>query len=531
MKQVMENLGIDEKVIKPRVLLAKISNLYKNNYVFPESVADKRDYTIYNEYQKLLKKNNALDFDDILMYTVKLLEIEEVLDRYQKQYRYICVDEYQDTNRVQYLLIKLLGSKYNNVCVIWDADQSIYSFRGADINNILDFEKDFGARIIKLEQNYRSTQMILNWASLLISNNKWRHHKDLFSSLGEGERIKVVKTSSERSEWDFVAEEIAKLMSKDMSISLSDFAVFYRSNAQSRAIEEAFMRNGIVYKIIGALKFYSRKEIKDVLSYLRFISSGTDSVALVRIINNPSRKIGISSVAKLQNYSWLKGISIWDCLKHVDIVEWLGASSKVNIAKFSLMIEELRKAKDKMKLSEFIDYVLDKTWYLKSLEDEESVESQSRIDNLLELKSVATKFDWLESWALEAFLEEVALVANDDVDFWSNAVHVMTIHAAKWLEFNNVFVVGMEEGIFPSSRSLDEDYNAEEERRLAYVAMTRAKKRLYLVHARSRMLYWQFLNNLASRFLSEINQEEIETIDKVFDRGGTWVNVPNWVNI
>lgn len=543
MKQVMEKLAIDEKTMRPKTLLSMISS-YKNQFIWIDDFwydssldMNERIFNVYKEYQDLLKKNNAVDFDDILFFTLKIFsEFSEILNKYSNRYKYISVDEYQDTNHVQYLLIKALWKNHGNVCAIWDADQSIYSFRWANIRNILEFEKDFKwCQIIKLEQNYRSTQVILDAANDVISNNSWRHPKKMWSNIWEWEKIKIVQTASEKSEWDFIVSEIKKQMKENPLTNLSNFAIFYRTNAQSRAIEESMMKEWIIYKIIWWIKFYARKEIKDILAYLRFIYNPKDSVSMLRIINVPARKIWDTTIAKLQNFAWQRSLSVWEILNHIDVIEWLSAWAKKSVKDFALLIRNLQKLQKSNSLSEFIDIVLNESWYLEIFKDDKSPESKSRIENLMELKSVASKFDQLwEDW-LKAFLDEVALVADTDAIDDSNAVLLMTIHSAKWLEFENVFVVWMEEGIFPSNQSIEDDSWVEEERRLAYVAITRARKNLYLLYARSRLLYWKFQNNLISRFLHEIPKNLTEEIKfsywwAWYNNRSNWVNTPSWMN-
>ena len=547
MKQVMEKLYIDPKEIRPKYLCTLISN-YKNKYLSPEDVwtdsftdMELRNLEIYKEYQSLLKQNNALDFDDLLFYTVKLFEkYDDVVWKYSNRVKYICIDEYQDTNYVQYLLIKYLGSVHKNICAIWDADQSIYSFRWADIWNILSFTEDYkDCQMVKLEQNYRSTQTILDAAGQVIENNQWRHEKKMWTDCWKWEKIKLVKVSSERAEGDYIAQEISKKMREDPRKSLSDFAVFYRSNAQSRAIEESFMRHGLIYKIIWWLKFYSRKEVKDIIAYLRFIENSSDSVSMMRIINTPARKIWKVSIAKLQNHAWMKWISVWEVLKHIDTVDWLSAWAKKSIWAFADLIWDFRILRKENCLSDLIDIILEKTNYLETYKNETSVESQSRIENIMELKSVAWKFDMMWEQGLTSFLEEVSLLTDEEEKISSSSVTLMTIHWAKWLEFNTVFVIGLEEWIFPSSRSIEEDEFAEEERRLAYVAITRARQDLYLLHANSRLLYWEFKNNKPSRFLWEISSDLLEEIDLAYwwgyrfseKKSSNWVNVPSWARM
>ena len=439
------------------------------------------------------------------------------------------------------MLIKLLASIHRNVCVIGDADQSIYSFRWADIRNILDFQKDFeDCKIVKLEQNYRSTQTILDAADQIISNNKWRHVKKMWSDSWVWSKIKFVTTTSEKSEWDFVSWEISKILNSNPGKDLSSFAVFYRTNAQSRAVEESLIKSWIMYKIIWGIKFYSRKEVKDILAYLRFIFNPMDSVSLLRIINVPARKIWNTTIAKLQNFAWQRSLSIWEVLKHVETMEWLSAWAKKSIICFSDMIEEIKSKQAEVSLSDFIDIVIDYTSYLSIFKWDSSPENQSRMENLMELKSVASKFDNLWTDALKSFLEEVSLVQDtDNLEQWLQSITLMTIHAAKGLEFDTVFVVWMEEWIFPSSKVEDDDFALEEERRLAYVAVTRAKRNLYLLNTKNRMLYWKFQNNAGSRFLWEISRDLIDELDVSYvsrfwtqdrKKNSNWVNVPSWVD-
>lgn len=548
MKQVMQILRYDTKQVRPKALLNIVSS-YKNLFLSPDDVSqkaataqDERNAELYDEYQKLLKNNNAVDFDDILFYSVKIIkENPEILEKYSNRYKYICVDEYQDTNRVQYLLIKYLASIHKNICVIGDADQSIYSFRWADIRNILDFQKDFeNCNTIKLEQNYRSTQIILDAADQIISNNKWRHVKKMWSNSWLWSKIRFVTTTSEKSEWDYIASEVGEILRKSPGKDLSSFAVFYRNNAQSRAVEESLMRAWIIYRIIWGIKFYSRKEVKDILAYLRFIFNPRDSVWLLRIINVPARKIWISTIAKLQNFAWQRSLSIWEVIKHSEMIEWLSLWAKRAIVWFSDMIEDLKIKQGELTLSDFIDLVVEKTTYLNIFKWDSSPENQSRMENLMELKSVASKFDHLWKDGLAAFLEEVSLIQDtDNLEDVMQSLTLMTIHAAKGLEFNTVFVVWMEEWIFPSSRVEGDDFGLEEERRLAYVAVTRAKDNLYLLNTKNRMLYWKFQSNDSSRFLWEISRDLVQEIDVSnglrfwnSDRwkNSNWVNVPSWVN-
>lgn len=522
MKLVFEKLEMDPKKHKAKKYLNRLWN-YKNVFMDPIQVQkefwwqEKIFGKVYEEYQKTLKENNALDFDDILFFTVKIFkEFPHVREKFSNKYKYILVDEYQDTNHIQYLFIKMLAENHKNICVVWDADQSIYSFRWADIWNIMSFEQDFpDCEIVKLEQNYRSTRTILKAADQVISNNKWRHQKNMFSELWEWEKVNVIKVRWEREEWAEIAEIIRKKMWENFDTKLSDFAVLYRTNAQSRAIEEAMVKNWIVYKIIWWLKFYWRKEIKDILAYLRFINSPQDSISMLRVINVPARKIWWTTIAKMQNYAWQRTLWIWELLNHVDTIEWLSWAAKKSISAFSDMIWELREKQKEEDLSDFIDTVISSTWYSAMLKKEDDLEAKNRLENLNELKSVAQKFNHLWEEALWKFLEEVSLVADTDSIDSDNSVLMMTLHASKWLEFKNVFIAWMEEWIFPSIRNEEED-DVEEERRLAYVWITRAKENLYLLHTWSRMLFGQFQNNPPSRFLGEISEDLADVKNKDF---------------
>lgn len=510
MKIVLENMNLEVSKNNPKKLLKTVSN-YKNTFMSPDFVekhyksAEWIFCDIYKNYQKFLKQNNAVDFDDILFFAVKLLkDFPEILKKYSEKYKYISIDEYQDTNHVQYLFMKLLSQKHWNICCIWDSDQSIYSFRWADISNILNFEKDFeNCKVIKLETNYRSSQNILDVANSVISNNKSRHEKKMIAFKWKWEEISVELLPTEKDESMFIASEISNKV-RQWDFTYKDFTVLYRTNAQSRIVEEFLVQYWIPYKIIWGLKFYDRKEIKDILAYFKVIFSEKDSVALSRVINVPSRKIWKTSFTKLQNHANSRSISVWEILKHIEMIEWISKPTKQRIFAFYEMIKELRKAQKKMNISDFIDLILEKTWYNKMLKNEDSVESASRLDNLQELKSVLLKFDEFWESSLWRFLEEVSLVADSDwIETSQDVVNLMTIHSSKGLEFENVFLIWMEEWVFPSMMSFDDEFQMEEERRLAYTGITRAKHKLYLLRASSRLLYWNFQNNPASRFLDE----------------------------
>lgn len=520
MKQIFKELQIDTKQWNPRAMLGQISKA-KNELITVSDYLERANNSftrqvgeIYARYQKFLRENNAVDFDDLIMHTVNIFrQFPSILESYQERWRYISIDEYQDTNKAQYELAKLLAEKYRNLCVIGDSDQSIYAFRGANIQNILNFEKDYPeAQIIKLEQNYRSTQIILDAANDIIQQNTNRVHKDMWSETKEGDLIELWEAMNEMHEGEMIAAEIKNLTETvNDFVQYRDCTILYRTNAQSRVMEEAMLKAGIPYKIIGGLKFYARKEIKDILAYLRTIVNPQDTMSLLRIINVPTRKIGGGTIAKLQNFAQLRSLQLNEILNHIEMVEELTSTAKNALIKFSTILEKLRGQRLQMKASDFIKEVLKATGYEKFILDG-SIEGETRYENLQELISVASKYDHLDPHdAISAFLEEVSLVADaDSIDTENeNSVTMMTLHSAKGLEFPYVFIAGCEENIFPHSRSLLDKDEMEEERRLMYVGVTRAQKRLYLLCARQRMLYGDFQMNPTSRFLTEITPELI----------------------
>lgn len=520
MKRVMEELLIDAKRINPKAVLSHLSNA-KNQLIGPEEYSNYAgDYfsekvaEIYPVYQNNLRKNNALDFDDIIMKTVELFQkFPEILDGYQERFKFISVDEYQDTNRAQYELIKLLAAKYRNLCVIGDEDQSIYSWRGATIQNILDFEKDYPeAKIVVLEQNYRSTQTILDGSHFIIRKNAQRKEKKLWTDRDGGEKIRQWVSDNERHEAELVAREIMEMQMGYESPNYNDFVILYRTNAQSRVLEEMFLRYGIPYRIVGGIRFYERKEIKDVIGYLRLIQNQNDSVSLLRVINNPPRKIGAKTIERLQEFASRNGISIFKAMLLAKDVPELRDTKVEAIEKFIKTIKDLQEKNHELPASSMIKQVMELTGYRKFLDDG-SVEGEARLENIGELISVAQKYDKLEPGiSLNIFLEEISLISDiDTFDESNNAVTFMTVHSAKGLEFPAVFIVGLEEGVFPHSRSLMDRNELEEERRLMYVAMTRAMDRLYLLHARTRMLYGESHSNAPSQFLDEIDEELIQS--------------------
>jgi DNA helicase-2/ATP-dependent DNA helicase PcrA len=515
-KQCLEELERDPKRFVPRGIHAQIS-MAKNQLIGPEDyrarVASFYDQTVadaYALYQRRLHSSNAVDFDDLLMLTVEVLErFPEALARWQKAFRYVLVDEYQDTNHAQYRLLQLLAGKHKNVFAVGDPDQSIYAFRGADIRNILEFERDFGGgRLIALEQNYRSTNSILRAANSVIAQNRERKPKNLWSELGEGDPVRVVEVEDEHAEARFVAAEVAALIEE--GYSGSELAVFYRTNAQSRVLEDVLVRQEIPYQVIGGPKFYERAEIKDAIAYLQAIDNAFDAVSLMRIANRPRRGIGDASLARLQTFADAQGISLWEALERPDEAG-VGASPLRAVERFRTLMQSSMAGALELSLPELLERVLEKSGYLEALEAERTVEAQGRIENLLELVGVTREYqERADEPSLSEFLQQISLYSDqDDLSAERSLVTLMTLHNAKGLEFRVVFLIGMEEGVFPHSRSLEEQ-GLEEERRLAYVGLTRSKERLTLTHAASRSLWGARGYNLPSRFLDELPQEEIE---------------------
>ncbi len=518
-KRILKDMQIDEKQFNPRAILAHISNA-KNQLVGPEhysrfvnSYFGEKVEQIYRIYQAELVKNGALDFDDIIMKTVEVFQkFPEILDKYQEKYRYISVDEYQDTNQAQYLLVSKLAEKYRNICVIGDEDQSIYSWRGANIQNILDFEKDYPeAKVVKLEQNYRSTQNILSASNAIIVKNKQRKGKKLWTEKESGENVSLVTCRNERHEGEYVAQEILRINKSFENPSYKNFVVLYRTNAQSRVMEEVFLRYGIPYQIVGGTKFYDRKEIKDILAYLRLVQNPADSVGLHRVINTPPRKIGAKTLATIQEIAKNSYLTFFEAMQSDMMLSELGHDKVQSCQKFVDIIRKLQTLNRQEPASAMIKYVLEISGY-KDLLNDGSVESESRLENIYELISVASKYDQLDpGLSLSIFLEEISLIS--DIDGHNNTtdcVTFMTVHSAKGLEFPYVFLVGLEEGIFPHSRTLLEPRELEEERRLMYVAMTRAEEKLYLLHAEERLLYGENKNNAPSQFLIEVPENLLE---------------------
>lgn len=513
-KKIMKELNIDANKYNPKAIKNVISN-NKNEIIDPEKYSlyvntdfDEIALEVYRKYEKSLKINNAVDFDDLLILPLKLFNNNSgVLQKYQEKYKYVFIDEYQDTNEPQYILSKMISAKYKNITVVGDADQAIFTWRGANYKNILNFEKDYkDAKVVLLEENYRSTKTILNAANNVIKNNKVRKEKNLWTQNEEGSKITYYKAFDEKDESNYVVNEIKKLMEK--GVNPKDICVLYRANAQSRTVEEAFLTSNISYNIVGSYAFYNRKEIKDLIAYLKLIYNNKDDVSLLRVINYPKRGIGNKAIENLAIKSNVLDKSLYEVIdsgKELD---------------FKNMIEEIKKEESHLTLTELIDMVLDKSGMKKSLEDEKSIEADIRLENLEEFKSIAKAMEINEGIvSLEELLDKLALVSdvseqkNDNED----KVTLMTMHAVKGLEYDYVFIVGVEEGLFPHSNSLESNDELEEERRLCYVAITRAKKKLYLINARSRILYGKVSSNVPSRFINEISDEYIETIGKKED--------------
>jgi DNA helicase-2/ATP-dependent DNA helicase PcrA len=514
-KQCLEELDRDPKRFVPGGIHAQISSA-KNQLVGPDeylsrvsSFYDQTVADVYALYQKRLHVSNAVDFDDLLMLTVEVLErFPEALARWQKAFRYVLVDEYQDTNHAQYRLLQLLAGKHRNLMVVGDPDQSIYAFRGADIRNILEFERDFPeTRVIPLEQNYRSTNTILRAANALIAHNRERKEKNLWSELGEGMPVHVIEVEDEHAEARFVAAEIAARVEE--GYSADEVGVFYRTNAQSRVLEDVLVRQGIAYQVIGGPRFYERAEIKDLIAYLQVLDNPFDAVSLQRIANRPRRGIGDASLARLRAYADGQGISLFEALAYPEEAG-IGAAPLKNVSALRTLLVALQAAAQDLSVPDLIEAVLDRSGYKDSLEAERTIEALGRLENLQELVGVGREYvQQTQEPSLSGFLQEISLYSDQDaIRGEESLVTLMTIHNAKGLEFKAVFVIGMEEGIFPHIRSIEEQ-GVEEERRLAYVGMTRAEERLVLTHATSRSLWGNRTFNLPSRFLDELPEEGV----------------------
>lgn len=505
-KKIIKDMDLDSKDYNPRAIRSKISGaknmlLEPNEYEkFATTEFEKVVVRVYEKYKQKLRNNNSLDFDDLLMLPITFFRLyPEVLQKYQERFSYILIDEYQDTNEAQYLLAKMISAKYKNICVVGDENQSIYSFRGSNYQNILNFEKDYeNAEVVLLEKNYRSTQTILNAANSVISHNTQRKDKSLWTDNGKGNKIHYHRLTSEKEESFHIVSEIQKLIQN--GVKKEEIAILYRTNAQSRILEEAMLKNNIPYKVIGSFYFYNRKEIKDLIAYLKLLYNPKDDVNLMRIINVPKRGIGLKSIAKLSDKAISQNISMYEAIE---------AGKEMD---FKKVIEEIQKEKENLSLTELIDLILEKTGMRAELLSEKTIEAEVRLENLEEFKSITKTFEENNGIiSLEAFLEEISLVA--DVEEYKNntdVVTLMTVHSAKGLEFDYVFLAGLEEGIFPHNNSLTSLEEVEEERRLCYVAITRAKKELWITNARRRMLFGNESLNVPSRFIDEIDSSYLD---------------------
>lgn len=520
-KKVIGELELSERLYKSQSVQYHI-NKAKNEAILPQAFPTGGEYyltkvqEIYQAYQEALVTNEAMDFGDLILNVVRLFQNHpDILREYQEKFLHVLVDEYQDTNLCQYKLIRLLTDRHRNVCVVGDDDQSIYKFRGAEIRNILDFQKDFpDARVIRLEQNYRSTQTILNAANAVIRGNQRRMGKDLWTENGPGERIKVFGGQDEHEEALFVAQSVRRYRE---NFSLKDMAVFYRTNAQSRSLEDEFRRQNIPYRIFGGIRFYDRMEVKDVVAYLRVLVSPADSVSVKRILNVPARGLGKTTVQKIDAVAGELGISFWEALTRVgnDGQDFsLNKKTLTRIQSFVSLIQKIQKTRNEMRLDEFLPFLYEESGYWKMLTDEKTIEAESRKENLKELVNVASEFvQSVEEPTLEAFLDQISLASDvDELDETQDYVTLMTIHLAKGLEFPVVFLVGLEEGLFPHARSLETEEEIEEERRLCYVGMTRAKKLLHMSFAQSRRLFGSPQFNFPSRFLEEVPGTYVEMV-------------------
>lgn len=528
MKRILKELNIDPKKYDPRSILGAISNA-KNELLTPETYAERQGSFFeeivarcYDAYQKALRNNQSMDFDDLIMNTIRLFEEnEKVLTYYQNKFHYLHVDEYQDTNHAQYTLVNMLAARFRNLCVVGDADQSIYGWRGADMQNILDFEKDYNdATVILLEQNYRSTKSILDAANQVIKNNSNRRDKSLWTDNQAGEQITYYRADSERDEAQFIVSKIKEEIQSN-NRSYNDFAVLYRTNAQSRVIEDTLVKSNVPYTMVGGHKFYDRKEIKDIIAYLNIINNPRDGVSFERVINTPKRGIGAASVEKLRSFAELHDWSMVEAAQNIDLANISGKAGRM-IGEFGTMITQFQEMVTYLPVTDLVDQVLERTGYLDELKNQRTLEAESRLENLEEFRTVTQEFDKRNEAQdeeeapeekLAVFLNDLALVSDlDDYQEESAQVTLMTLHAAKGLEFPIVFLIGMEEKIFPLSRSLMEEAELEEERRLAYVGITRAEESLYLTNAFSRTLYGKTQYNQPSRFVAEIDDSLLNAV-------------------
>ena len=526
MKRILKNLNLDPKKWNERAILGTISNA-KNDLLdeiaYEHQAGDMYTQIVakcYKAYQEELRRSEAMDFDDLIMMTLRLFDKNpDVLAYYQQRYQYIHVDEYQDTNHAQYQLVKLLASRFKNICVVGDADQSIYGWRGADMQNILDFEKDYPeAKVVLLEENYRSTKKILQAANDVIKNNRNRRPKKLWTQNDEGEQIVYYRANDERDEAVFVASTIDNIVREKVK-NFKDFAVLYRTNAQSRTIEEALLKSNIPYTMVGGTKFYSRKEIRDVISYLNLIANTSDNISFERVVNEPKRGVGPGTLEKLRNFAYEQNMSLLDASANIMLSPIKGKAAQ-GVYDFANMILNLRDQLDGLSITDTVEAILDKSGYLDALSMQQTLESQSRIENIEEFMSVTKNFDETNTDGTEdetgidrlgRFLNDLALIADtDDGDMEAAEVTLMTLHAAKGLEFPVVFLIGMEEGVFPLSRASEDPEELEEERRLAYVGITRAEEILFLTNANTRTLFGKTSYNRPSRFLREISDDLLQ---------------------
>lgn len=524
-KRLVKEMNIDPKKFDPRTILGSISSA-KNELKTPadyaktaNSLYEETVHKVYEAYQKELKKNQSLDFDDLIMTTIKLFKlVPEVLEYYQRRFRFVMVDEYQDTNRAQYLLVNMMADRHKNICVVGDSDQSIYRWRGADIQNIMSFEKDYdNATVVMLEQNYRSTKRILEAANKVIDKNAGRKAKNLWTENIEGEKLSYYEADNEHDEAQFVVGRVKEHLDSG-KYKASDIAVLYRTNAQSRVIEELFVKSNLSYTIVGGTKFYDRKEIKDLLAYLRLVANPADDISLRRIINVPKRGIGNTTLDKIQEYANYHDISLFQTIQEIDKLGLSGRFTKM-LKEFGDQLRGWVQMQEYLPVMELVEELLEKTGYRDMLKNDNSLEAEGRLENINEFLTVAKEFeDVNEDKTLVAFLTDLALIADidkvEDDEEATEKILLMTLHSAKGLEFPLVFLIGLEEGIFPHSRSLSEEVEMEEERRLAYVGITRAEQRLYMSRARMRTLYGKTNMNPPSRFLSEVPEELVEAIEK-----------------
>lgn len=519
-KDVMKSLDIDEKYLASKAVVSRISD-YKNKFISPDEVISESSYPrekmigqIYKGYEKQKKSNNALDFDDLIILTIKLLrEDKETRERYSNLFKYIFVDEYQDTNRAQYDLIRLLTTNHDNICVVGDSDQSIYSWRGADISNILDFEKDYErAETILLEQNYRSTQNILDTANLLIQNNVERKDKNLWTDNKKGREVEYRRVIDERTEANDVVSFIYQMHND--GIPFNEMAILYRTNAQSRRFEEKLMYEGLPHKVIGGLKFYERKEVKDIISYLYFVANPNDDLSFKRIINVPKRGIGNTSIDKLENYALTTGQSMFDAISDEGLSTVFNKGTLTKLRTVADMFQGFMKSSDEMTVTDLVWDIYENSGYLKMLQSSKAIEDKSRIENIESLINAVSEYEKDNpETSLNEYLQNVSLLSDVDKTSDDKGVSLMTIHAAKGLEYDLVFLTGMEEGLFPSKMSMEEG-GLEEERRLCYVAITRAKKRLFISSCENRMIYGQNSRTMQSRFIDEIKEAIVDKSEK-----------------